>query len=323
MILHPDLRALRGNDAPQRHAQAGLQAAEAKWREAAMGEIGRNLERFAAGASLADCAALGPLFAPGEGARAFAGAFVKAMIAALRLAPLGHVPARHFTDGVTSTLLLARSARATLALVAVDGAGMAARAPANTVDFGPTETWEHVLAGSAAAERIEARETAPDRVTLDREPVALVPGSLIERNGSHEALQLRAVNGCVVSLRLQRRLDCGEPTREYALSDGRLVHQAAGDPADSRTELMIALLARMDRTDAAPAIADIACKPGSSALRWQALRECLALDTATGFEALTRIARDSADPLHPPAGALRAQLTELYPQLGEIDRCPA
>ncbi len=322
MKLHSELRALRDDDAPQRHAQAALQAALAVWRERQAGEVHADLDRLAAGAGLGECAALAPLFTPGEAAPAFVASFARAMTEVLRKAPLGHVPLRHFTDGVTSTLLLARSANVTLALIAVDGVGFARRASASTVDFGPTETWEHVLAGTAAAEWIEACDTARDRAVLKRGTLALAPGQVIHRQGSREALQLRGVNGCLVSLRLQRRHANGEPTREYALADGRLVHQAAGDPADSRTELAIALLGRMGRTDAAPAMAAIALEPGSAALRWQALRECLALDTRTGFEALARIARDAADPLCAPAGALRAQLIEAYPQLKELAPCP-
>lgn len=58
-------------------------------------------------------------------------------------------------------------------------------------------------------------------------------------------------------------------------------------------------------------------------LRWQALRECLGLDSGAGFAALTGIAQRSDDPLAAPAGALRAQLLEAYPQLAEVNICPA
>lgn len=84
------------------------------------------------------------------------------------------------------------------------------------------------------------------------------------------------------------------------------------------------LLARMRRQDAAPAMAEIARGQGSDHLRWQALRNCLALDTAQGFSALTAIAANPADALARPAGALRAQLLEAHPQLTglEADPCP-
>ena len=81
---------------------------------------------------------------------------------------------------------------------------------------------------------------------------------------------------------------------------------------------MMALLGRMGRSDAAPAMATIACEQGGTALRWQALRECLSLDTATGFAALGEVARRPDDELAAAAGALRSQLIESYPQLREI-----
>ena len=104
-------------------------------------------------------------------------------------------------------------------------------------------------------------------------------------------------------------------TREFALADGALIHQAAGNPRDSRVEMMLALLGRMGRSDAAPLAAAIAREPGSAGMRWQALREALALDTLAGMRALAALA---ADELHQPASALRAQLVTLHPQLAEI-----
>ena len=108
-----------------------------------------------------------------------------------------------------------------------------------------------------------------------------------------------------------------------SLSDGALVHQAAGSPRDSRLELSAALLGRMGRKDAAPLLAAMAEEHGSAALRWQALRECLGLDSAAGFVVLCRLSQNAADPLAAHAGALRAQLLETYPQLAGACPCPA
>ena len=43
----------------------------------------------------------------------------------------------------------------------------------------------------------------------------------------------------------------------------------------------------------------------------------------SAFAALTALARRSDDPLCGPAGALRAQLIEAYPQLAGVAPCPA
>ena len=79
----------------------------------------------------------------------------------------------------------------------------------------------------------------------------------------------------------------------------------------------------MGRSDAAPLLAAMAEEQGGTGMRWQALRECLGLDSALGFAALRTIAQRSGDPLAVPAGALAAQLLEQYPELAGVDRCPA
>ena len=58
-------------------------------------------------------------------------------------------------------------------------------------------------------------------------------------------------------------------------------------------------------------------------MRWQALRECLSLDTAIGFNALQVLAGRTEDPLHRPAGELLGTLLAAYPQLKDLAACPA
>ena len=314
MHLHPVLAALRSDDAPQRQAQTALFGATAAWRMAEA-EAMSALAAFGAGEELGDCPRLAELFSDSAHAMAFAAGFVGDMAQALVLAPLGHLPLRHFTDGTVSTLLLARSGRAALFLAAIDGEGLSTQRPPVSVSFAGTESHEAILAGSARAELVSA-----DR---ERTELTLAPGSMLSRDCSRRALVLREVSGTLVSLRLQRRGDDPPPTREIDLATGRLVHQAAARAEESRAELMIALLGRMGRSDAAPALTRIALERGPQALRWQALRECLGLDTAAGFAVLDQIARSPTDPLAPPAGALRAQLIEAHPQLAEIVLCPA
>lgn len=320
MMIHPDLRALRDDDTPQRIAQEALVARVSAWREqphvaAMLGAV----KQFARGGDLSDHPELARLFAAeGNAAAELAQDLASVTASALADNWLGHAPFRHFTDDTISTLQLARSGYVTLSLVAIDGAGLARRPPATTADFSPSEVWERVLAGTARAVVIDRGTTLPDRADLSASDVPLRPGSLIVRDARSRHMRLDSVDGCLVSLRLQRRLPDAGPTREYALADGALVHQAAGTPIDSRSELMMALLGRMGRTDAAPAMASIASEPGSTALRWQALRECLSLDTATGFAALGEVARRADDELAAAAGALRSQLIESYPQLREI-----
>ncbi len=326
MIIHPELRALRADDRPQRDAQGVLVAAARDWREVPENAaVLADLAAFAEARPLAECQALASLFEEDrDDAARFVNAFACDMVAALRRAPLGHLAMRHYADEVLATLLLAQAGNVSMTLVATMGEELAARPAPRTVDFGPRESWERVLSGRGEAELVECRSIAEDgRADLRRRPISLFPGKVVSRDAARQSLQLRSVEGCLVTLRLQRRHLAAGATREYALADGALVHQAAANPRDSRIELMLALLGRMGRADAAPLMRGLALDQGSDALRWQALRECLALDSASGFAALTAIAARAGDPLRTPAGTLRDQLVAAYPQLEDIEPCPA
>jgi hypothetical protein len=164
-----------------------------------------------------------------------------------------------------------------------------------------------------------------ERIDFCSEKVDLVAGTRLALDLSCEALQVLQVERRLVALRLHRFDAAPRPNREYRLCDGALVHLSAGEMRASRHAMMLALLGRMERREAAPEIAALAREPGDDSLRWQALRECLALDTAEGFRGLCSVARAAGDPLAASAGALRAQLAEAHPQLLALeDRpCPA
>ncbi|MFA7586023.1 MAG: hypothetical protein WCY11_07470 [Novosphingobium sp.] len=320
MQIHPELQALRNDDAPQRRAQQALHDAMVAWRAApAVAAIVDDVARFAEGAELAECLALARLFVAGDASVLdLVHGFTAVGAGALMAHPLAHLPQRHYHDQVLSTLVLARAGQVTLSLAVVDGDSFARLPPARTASFWPGEAWEHVLAGRAQVEIVQNVEPRGLPVQLRREPAEMRPGDVFVRHAAREAAVLRKVAGCLVSLQLQRRhVDAG-PAREYDLATGALVHQSAGDPRDSRMELSLAVLGRMGRSDAAPLMASIAREPGSESLRWQALRECLALDTRTGFATLSVIAGDPRDVLSAPAGVLRAQLVEAHPQLLEL-----
>ena len=325
MHIRPELTALRSDDAPQRRAQARLIAVVDDWRAtppvaAAAAELGS----FAKGIPLDDLPLLSALFTAGDpSAQQFTSSLVALLVAELRDDPLGQVPLRHFSDGMLASLVLARQGGAALVLQAIDGAALAKKPEPLAVSFAATETWEHVLAGSATVERVRVAEVLSGRAVLRRESVELAAGLVARRFCASEAQILRRVPGILVALKLQRALDPSEPTREYRLADGALIHQAAGSPRESRLELTAALLGRMGRSDAAPLLAAMAEEQGGTGMRWQALRECLGLDSALGFAALRTIAQRSGDPLAVPAGALAAQLLEQYPELAGVDRCPA
>ena len=325
MIIRPELQALRGNDAPQRQAQAAMRAAWEGWRGHGPGsQLDAELARFGAGAELEDLPLLAALFDPVDGCAAeLIGAMLATILTRLNSEPLSQSPLRFSTDQAHSSLVLARQGNATLVLQAFSGAGLAQRGQPASLGFSPTETVERVLAGSAKAERIKVTAHRPGGVELEFTHVDLDGGSVTRRLGESEAQLLRQIPGVLVMLKLQRRTGTGTTTCEYRLADGALIHQAAASQHDSRLELAAALLGKMGRSDAAPLLAAMAEEVGGPSLRWQSLRECLGLDSATGFATLCRIAQRADDPLAVPAGELRAQLIESYPQLAGACPCPA
>lgn len=289
-----------------------MRAAREAWqKEACVAPVLGELDGFGHGAPLSACPALAELFGESGSAERFVARFCARFAAALAGERLGQLPFRHGFDGVLSTLLLARSSTARIMLVAQEPGEY----EATSVLFSDAVRHDAVIAGEATARATTRRADA----SFGHEQRRLAAGGRLTFDLSRRALFVRRVERRLVTLRLHRAARMPGPMREYSLADGRLLQQSAGDIRHSRHEMMLALLGRMKRHEAAPLMAAIACEEWPDALRWEALREALALDTATGFTALGRIARSPADPLAAPAGALRAQLVEAHPELCEFE----
>lgn len=325
MLIRPELQALRGNVALQRQAQMAVQAVVHAWRTTGPGgQVDAELLRFHHGEALSQLPLFSDLYDPhSDACHAFLDRILGSLIRQIAEQPLARSPLPCASSDAFVTLMLAQCATTTLSLQYVSGAALAGRPATKSVSLAPRETWERVVSGSAQAQRIRAREVASDRVVLDFAKVRLDAGEVRYRKGQAEALVLQTVPTSLVQLRLQRRTSMREPAREYSLEDGRMLHQAAGAPRDSRLELTANLLGRMKRRDAAPMLAAMAEELGADSLRWQALRECLALDTAIGFRSLCALADCPDDPLRQPAAALRARLLQMHPELNGICPCPA
>jgi len=323
MRIDPAIHALRADRALQQQAQRAMFAACDAWRQdpAVSGALD-ELERFGDGAPLEACPALEGLFTGQDEAPALAAALSRHFAAALAAVPFGHPPFRHSYDGAVSTLLLASAGRAHLTLHA--------REP-GTCDhdisgYSDALRYDAVLAGEADARIVRCTQRrGQDLPVLHSEAITLCAGSRIALDLDTETLQVLAARGRLVTLRLHRSAADPRPAREHALEDGRLLRQASGSIRSSRQEMMLALLGRMSRPEAVPTMAAMALDEGDDSLRWQSLRECLALDTATGFATLATLARRAGDPLAAAAGALRAQLVEAHPQLLALEspQCPA
>lgn len=317
MLIRPAIAALRNELSSQRRDTMPVTQAIAQWYESPDArQAAADVVQFANGAPLEGLACLSRIYAAGDPlAPMLARGLVARLLDGLERDPLDLVALRHFSDDLTASVMLARSGTATLTLQVVNGPGLARRPAPKSVPFMPGETYDHVLAGCADVDVVRLTTERPGGAVLETAALRLERGMVQYRNGAHETVILRHIPAAMVTLKLQRRNALGGVMREYLLADGSLVHQAAGSSRDSRLELTTALLGRMGRSDAASLLAAMAEEQGADSLRWQSLRECLALDTAAGFATLCMIAARAQDPLAATAGALRAQLIDAYPQL--------
>ena len=317
MRIDPRLRQAAETGQVQREAQQALLAACDAWRaDPRIAPLLCGLERFGEGADLREVPELGG--AIGDAGRETALSLLDHVLPALAAFPLGQLPLRHNSDHQVSTLLLARAGRALLILAAREPGHY----PRECASFSDGERHEIILAGSASGRLARAPVSSGTGAGLACEMRALAPGTSLSLSQRREALLVDHVHSRLVSLRLVREAQDPRPTREYRLCDGTLMHQAAGALEQSRQELILALLGRMGRHDAAPVLAEMALEKeqrGNRHLRWQALREAIALDTEAGFRALCAIAADPGDPLAVPARKLRARLLLAHPVLARLE----
>ena len=317
MRIDPALAALTADPAPL----FGAGEAARGWSEQpAVAPLLEELADYGADRALADCPRLLRLSAGGEDAVRFARRAAAATTRHLAAAPLAAWPWRHFSNGVLHSVTLAAAGEASLSLALIDGtAWNAARDPEapDLAAFQPGSLNAVVVGGAGRGRILCNRSDDPARARIEARPLALDCGSAFAIAGEREALALDAIDGLLLTLRLYRSPIGDTPARQYDIASGALVHQAASGRADSQAELMMALLRAMGRSDAAPTLATLA-RSGAPPARWQALRECLALDSATGFAALLEVAGQADDPLCAPARSLAESLAAQHPALAQM-----
>lgn len=311
MQIDKALRMLRGDIPAQHSAQTAMEHALAKWNSSLAARALQNeLGRFGEGAPWESCPALVALTRSRTSAAEVLEPLVGGIVEVLGTHRLAHVPLRHQYSHGVAMLQLVQAGPAVIALLAYEEASAVSQP--QSVSFSDVERHEIVLAGAADLRIADLVEETRDRGAIDCRPRRVIAGEAMHFGPDSARIQER-IFGRMVVLRIARSPLRPGPSRAFSLDSGALLRRASGDREESRREMAMAVLRRMGRSDAAPLLAELALE-GSEHFRWQALRECLALDSATGFAALTRCANQPQDSLAPHAGTLRAQLLETYPQ---------
>lgn len=313
MHVRPDVARLR-NGLP---AQPLTDAALARWRgREDVAAVLAGMARFGEGAALWDVPALARLLRDHGAAGALAGALVEGLAPALAKEPLALLPLGHATRPGLARLRLASHGRASLSLATYARRGRAV--PVSAL-FEDGEAHEMIVAGEGAA-----LVHQHDGARLTTCEMMLAPGVRLDRNGMSDARQIIAVTRPLLVLQLVREAERPQPSREIAVSDGKLVKTISGCKLASQQMMALAVLGALGHAAAMPVMAGLARDQAAKRdLRWEALRQFLALDARRGLEVLDALAGDRADPLAAPSAALHRHLRERRPDLAPFMAEPA
>lgn len=308
MQMNPELVRLRSEPAPQPATDGAL----ARWRT--LPEVvaaDADLRRWEAGAALADLPALAGLVSDHAAAARFTAAFITPLLASLRAEPLAQLPLGHSATAGMARLRLLGHTRASLSLAVF--APRARFAPKAAL-FEDGEAHDLVLAGEG-----EALLHHIDECGLHSRAIACGPGTMMVRRGTQDARQIIAVTRPLVLLQLTCEAVHPAPSREIALDDARLLKTISGCKRTSQQMMALGVIGALGHRPALAAmiaLAEDADAPRD--LRWEALRQTLALDAPDGLALLVRLAARAGDALADPADKLRRDLIAARPDLAAL-----
>lgn len=151
-------------------------------------------------------------------------------------------------------------------------------------------------------------------------------GQVLRHDGRVEAHQLYGQSADVVMVSILLRHEAVAVAREYAVDDGRLLRAAWLDDRPVRSAMLLRLMRALERGDAAAAI-ESASRDPAFFLRWEAMREWLAMDAGAAMPRLAEMAGHDPHPQVRDAAAamLRVVQARLASARGEeaAAPCPA
>ncbi|XUU59551.1 hypothetical protein ACRAQ6_08135 [Erythrobacter sp. HA6-11] len=310
MRIDSEIAALRADPAAQRRAQSAMDQTVQDWKSLPeLTPILQQFARYAAGDALEALSDLRALVSSAGAARSFIDTWSSMHVAVLRHEPLAQIPYRYsYSAGYGAMQLLAEHG-ATLSIAMYEH--LAKPAEPTSAIFSDREQHEIVIAGQG--EGLFSRFD-PETGTLTNDRSTVSEGASFRLDCNREMRQWICVEGRLVLLQLSRTPENAKPTRELRLSDGALLMQSDGDKRVSQSSMALAVLGALGRSDAVPAMERLSTS-GPAHLRWEAVRQMIALDAFRGIAALDRIADAPEDELAEPASQLAKQLRAQYPTL--------
>lgn len=183
-----------------------------------------------------------------------------------------------------------------------DGQGASATpAPATLIATGRLVMTRYVHAGGARLTRWSVGAPDDPFVAANAAPARAMPsvplcdGQVLRHDGRVEAHRLSGQSSDIVMVSILLRHESVAVAREYAVDDGRLLRAAWLDDRPVRSAMLLRLLREMGRADAAPAM-EAASRDPAFFLRWEAMREWLAMDAGAAMPRLAEMAEQDPHP---------------------------
>ena len=169
---------------------------------------------------------------------------------------------------------------------------------------------QHYRVALSAAERSDGFRAANAAPLQTGEHSPLADGDQIRVDQQCESFNMTAGADDLVMLQLFVHQPSRVPMREYDPVTGRLIRSAAAGRASSFRQMGLAMLRAFGRCDAAPLFA-AALADEDFAMRWQVMRELIALDADAALPHLTAMAAGDPHPeVRSAASATLAMLRE-------------
>lgn len=316
MFVGADLAAWLADPERQAQARGAAEAFARRWaRQPAVTELQRSLHAMNPPSADAVLAA----------ARTFMGrvgdfgALVRDYVAAATADPFFRPHFLLLVSDVATGILLYGDSSTTISLGVTSADALAAkksgaRGPSSIAFSGLRTAFHFLKAGGATLSFWEAPETGSAFAGDDGGRCRLVErrriedGEMLVLDGRTQSFVIEHVTADMVYLQAEVHVERAPLTVEYDSRTLELVGASSTDEAASRVQMMVSLLRLMDRTDAAPLVAQLIERAPFHA-RWYLMRELLALDAGAALPVLERMAEN--DP-HPEVRATAAQTLSLF-----------
>lgn len=254
------------------------------------------------------------------------GALLDPLVEALAADPWFEPPLRSSRDPMRAGAVLFDCPVVAITMSVTNAAALAQAAsqPASIVFTGRMAVARYVRTGGARWRRWRTEPASPGFTAADAPPVAQIAdfaprdGEVSRLDGRIEAQLPYGARHDIVTLTATVRAGASVLMRGY--DDGlRLARIASADDGASRVEMLLSLLRHSGRSDAAPAFLAASRDPAFH-VRWNAMREWLALDASAALPRLIEMA--TLDP-HPEVRTAAAAARTLVEARMETAACPA